>query len=180
MRSFSRPVLLCSSLLILASNVESDVFTPTENQVKAAYLYNFTKFVEWPETSFTDNTFSICVYGNNPVVKEISSELAGKSSLDKNLSIRRVLNVEAARSCQMLYIAKAEKDDVDDAVKGLEQLPVLTVSDIRGFVSREGMIEFIPEEGRLRFGVNIAAAQRAHLKVSSQLIKVAKSVREQL
>jgi hypothetical protein len=179
---FLRGLLLCViiSPLIFSSFAAAQAGKPTEYQVKAAYLFNFGKFVKWPEQTSSDHdTFSICVLGSDPFGKILDSTIAGEQIGGKPVTVRRVTVVSDAGGCRILFVGRSETGRLESILAGLGRSPVLTVSDIDGFANRQGMIQFVMDRDRVRFQVNLSATQKAGLALSSELLKVATAVKGQ-
>lgn len=149
---------------------------PTEYQVKAAYLYNFGKFIRWPATS-KSNSFAICVLGHDPFGPTLDATLAGETIDGRKVVAMRLSRAQDAADCRILFISASENARLDDILAVLGKTGVLTVSDMPQFTERGGMIQFVLEGDRVRFEVNLGAAQRASLSPSSELLKVATTVR---
>ena len=147
----------------------------TEYEVKAAYLYNFGTFVEWPAqlTGVKRDTFTICVLGQDPFGPTLDATVAGESIAGKSVMAKRISKPQDATECYILFISSAEERNLNDIVPALARTSVLTVSDMPEFTRRGGMVQFILEGARVRFEVNLAAAERAGLRLSSQLLKLA-------
>jgi hypothetical protein len=147
-----------------------------EYQVKAAFLLNFAKFVEWPASAFPepDSPISICILGVDPFGKTLDQLIAGESVNGRKLAIERVKRTPPPKSCQVLFLSKAERE----TNKTLPALGpgVLTVGEGDNFVHEGGVIGFIIENRRVRFDINQTAAENAELKLSSKLLSVARSV----
>jgi hypothetical protein len=162
---------------------QSSVFgqeKPSEYQVKAAYLYNFGRFVEWPAkvTTATTGSFTICVLGEDPFGQALDATLAGEMIGNQKVAARRISNPQEAVDCQILFISSSEAKRLNKIVEALGDSAVLTVSDIPQFSQRRGMIQLVLEGNRIRFEVNLTATQRAGLTLSSELLKVATAVRK--
>jgi hypothetical protein len=153
---------------------------PTEYQVEAAYLYNFGRFIEWPAKGTTTQTggFTICVLGDDPFGQALDATLAGETIGSQKVAARRISSPQMSGDCQILFISSSEANRLDKIIDALDKNAVLTVSDIAQFAQRRGMIQFVLEENRIRFEVNLTAAQRAGLALSSELLKVATVVRK--
>jgi len=150
-----------------------------EYQVKAAFLYNFAKFVEWPaELLANDPSFVIGLLGEDPFGPLLDEAVAGKTVRDKRIVVKRFSRLEDAAGAHILFISDSEAGNVSRIVKGLSRTPVLTVSDIERFAERGGMVQLETEQNRVRFAINVAAVERAGLKPSSQLLKLARIVPE--
>jgi len=152
--------------------------TAPEYDVKAAFLFNFTKFVEWPSAAFTDehSSLRICILGEDPFGKTLrllaEGEVAGRRLT--LLHLDKLNNLEA---CHVLYISRSEADRLPQVLAGLRNAPVLTVGDAKGFIDQGGMINFVLEGSKVRFDVNQEAAERAGIKISSRLLALAKHVK---
>jgi YfiR/HmsC-like len=154
--------------------------TAGEYQVKAAFLYNFAKFVEWPSSSFSDTStpLRICIFGQDPFGQELRDIANEKIVNGRKLLVSQVADLQTAKACHILFIASSEKAQLKQVLENLRGTGVLTVGDTKGFVDQGGMINFVLENERVRFEVNRKAADQAGLKVSSKLLNVAKSVIE--
>jgi hypothetical protein len=166
-------------MLLVASSVLGQE-KPGEYQVKAAYLYNFGRFVEWPAKLTTANTgsFTICILGEDPFGPALDTTLAGETIGNQRVAARRISSPQMSTDCRILFISSSEANRLNQIIEALDKSAVLTVSDIPQFLQRRGMIQFVMEENRIRFEVNLAAAQRAGLTLSSELLKVATVVRK--
>ena len=153
---------------------------PSEYKVEAAYLYNFGRFVEWPAKSATAQTssFTICVLGEDPFGQALDATLAGETIGNQRVAARRISISQMSGDCQILFISSSEANRLNKIIEALDKSAILTVSDIPRFSQRRGMIEFVLEENRIRFEVNLTATQRAGLTLSSDLLKVATVVRK--
>ena len=149
--------------------------TPTEYEVKAAYLYKLGKFVEWPDksTSLADDAFPICVLGQDPFRTTFDTTIAGENINGKKVVIKRIARPNDAASCRIVFISSSEESRLKEILTVLSKTSVLTVSDMPRFTERGGMVEFVVDSSRVRFQVNLSTAERAGLTLSSQLLKVA-------
>lgn len=148
---------------------------PTESQVKAAYLYNFGKFLRWQNDRSLDS-LEICVLGKDPFGAVLDSTVAGESINGKTITVKRVAKVQDAASCSILFVSSSEESRVGSVLTSAQPLSVLTVSDMPHFAEKGGMIGFVKQEDRIRFEVNRSAAEQSHLVLSSELLKVAVKV----
>jgi hypothetical protein len=151
-----------------------------EYQVKAAFLYNFAKFVEWPPGSFADRAapLRICVLGQDPFGEELRNIASNKIINGRKLVVDEVADLAAARRCHILFIAASKKAEMKQTVESLRGADVLTVGDTKGFAKMGGMINFVLEDDRVRFEVNQTAAEQTGLRISSKLLSVAVHVIE--
>lgn len=149
-----------------------------ENKVKAAYLFNFAKFVEWPPNTFSsaDASLEICVMGLNPFGHALEDSIAGKTVSGRRIEISHKADAAGARSCQIVFIAVSDKQQIRQILPQLSDASVLTVGDTLGFNDDGGIINFVWDGDRIRFEANLDAAERAHLKISARLLSVAKAV----
>lgn len=177
-------VALLAAFVLGSSNAHSQTAKPTEYQVKAAYLANFVKFIEWPDSppsppaggAPADEAFSICVLGQDPFGPALDAALAGETVGRHSLVPKRVANAREAAACRVVFIGEDDRTLRKD-LPALEGFKVLTVGDQPDFLKRGGMIQFVIEGNRVRFQVNLAAAKKAGLSLSSELLKVAAEVR---
>src|SRR5882672_2944138 len=155
---------------------------PNEYQVKAAYLYNFGRFVKWPAgiAAGKGDYFAVCVLGQDPFGSTLDSTLAGEALDGKPVVIRRIARTQDAAGCRILFVSSTEEHHLKEILAAIDQASVLTVSDIPGFSRRGGIIQFVAEGDRVRFEINLASAESARLVLSSELLKVAAAVRRSL
>jgi hypothetical protein len=151
---------------------------PTEYQVKAAYLYNFLKFVEWPgdPLASTQGQWIIGIVGDNPFDNQLEQVVAGKTVQGHELQVRRFQPGEDIRGCHILFISASEKKRLPAMLVALTGSSVLTVADMDHFTESGGMIQFVMEAKRVRFVIDVGASSRARLKVSSKLLSLARTV----
>ena len=149
---------------------------PLEFKVKAAFLLNFTKFIEWPAPAFPDarSPFTICILGKNPFGGALEAVIQGERVQGRRLVVQRIEQPPEPHACQILFLA----DPVSDLPKFLSStgLGTLTVGDGPSFTHDGGMIGFVLDNDKIRFDINQSAAERAMLKLSSRLLKVARTV----
>jgi hypothetical protein len=151
---------------------------PPEYQVKAAYLYGFGRFVEWPASApaAAGPAFVLCVLGGDPFGRELDEVTAGAVMKQKPVSIRRISRLEESGPCHTLFISASEDVRLGTILATLDRRPVLTVSDAPQFAQRGGMIGFFLDGNRVRFTVNLPAAQDAGLVLNSELLRVAATI----
>jgi len=148
----------------------------SEYQVKAAYLFNFLKFVEYPGESFADPLAPIVigVVGEDPFGNALPQVVIGKTVQGRDLVIRVYRAGEDLRGAHILFISASERKRLPMILSGLRGSSVLTVGDTAGFLEAGGMIQFLNENGRVRFAIDVDATSRARLKLSSKLLSLAK------
>jgi hypothetical protein len=151
-----------------------------EYPVKAAFLVNFAKFAEWPADSLQAQarTVSICVLGRDPFGEILEKTVAGRSAGGRPIVIQRHSNLDAVGACHVLFIAGSESAHLAAVLEHVAGKPVLTVAEHDGFARRGGVIGLVVEDNRARFEVNLHAAQRTGLVLSSKLLGVARVVED--
>lgn len=154
--------------------------TPKEYQVKAVFLYHFSRFVTWPEGRRADTAeaFVIGVLGGDPFGAYLDEVVRGEKKEGRPIVVRRIRDSREAASCHILFIQRSFGDSTENLLQGLRSLPVLTVGESEQFAASGGMIRFDRKEGRIRLSINLGAVQKADLAVSSKLLKLADIVPE--
>lgn len=151
-----------------------------EYEVKAAYLYNFGNFVGWPAKSAEsmDDSFEICVLGQDPFGPTLDATVTGEKIRSRKVVARRISRSQEAINCRVVFISSSEESKLKEIVSSLDKMSVLTVSDMPDFARRGGMVQFVLEQNRVRFEINLTSAEHAGLTMSSQLLKLATRVRK--
>lgn len=170
------PLLTFAALLAAPAVLPAQ--TAGEYAVKAAFLYNFTKFVEWPPSAFPDGSFRVCVLGDDPFGKSLK-DLTGEEVAGHKLQVLVFREHERVRTegCNVLFISRSERGRFPEILSAVQGSPVLTVADTRGFLDDGGVINFILEGSKVRFEINQQAAERAGIKISSKLMRLATRVK---
>ncbi|OGT98461.1 MAG: hypothetical protein A2079_07165 [Geobacteraceae bacterium GWC2_48_7] len=169
--------LLIVMFVLIIPVTESGAAAEAEYQVKAAMLYNFAKFVEWPADSFgSDSRIIFCVAGKSPLNSTIQ-QMQGKQVKGRTVSIRQVSRPDEVAGCQVLFIPHSENIRLSAYLQQANHNVVLTVGDQERFTASGGMIGFYEEENKVRFEINLEAAQKRHLQISSHLLNLARRVR---
>lgn len=148
----------------------------SEYEVKAGYLYNFITFTEWPADAIPNGSIVIGVVGDDPFGRAIDAIVRGKTVNGRSIQIRRIGSGQDCRGCQVLFIAASEKRHYGKILDSLRGTSTLTVADMDGFARDGGVINFFIEERRVKFEININAAARARLKLSSRMLKSARII----
>jgi hypothetical protein len=174
-RSVAAALVLSTALVRAQPQPASPAASPTEYQVKAAFLYNFARFVEWPTEARHEPgaPFVIAILGRDPFGAVLDETVAGKTVAGRPIEVRRAASVDDARDAQIVFISPSERPNTGAILKALERPGVLTVGDPDGFAQRGGAINFTLQARKVRFEINPAAAEQAGLKMSSQLLKLA-------
>jgi hypothetical protein len=166
-------------LLITASGLWAQNSKPTDYQVKAAYLYNFGRFVEWPDNApGKGDFFTVCVLGKDPFGPVLDKVLAGETIGGKSVVARRISTPQESSNCQILFLSSTEESRLNKIIEAMDKEAVLTVSDMPQFSEHGGMVQFVVEDKRVRFEVNLTAAQNAGLTLRSELLRVATVVKK--
>jgi len=171
---------LGAALLWLAGLEQARAAQSGERDLKAAFLYNFAKFVEWPEAAFPEPTtpVTLCVLGDDPVGASLETVVKGEKLNDRRLVVRLLRDPQATQGCHVLFVGP-EKGHLPEILAPLHGTGVLTVGGTADFLDRGGMIRLFLEHNRVRFDINLDAAEHSHLKLSSKLLRLARAVNPQ-
>lgn len=148
---------------------------PTQDQVEAAYLYNFGKFVRWPSPNET-SALVLCVAGQEKVEQGLARLAAGEQAGGHLLSVKSVDRVADSGDCSILFLGRGSTARLQAYLAATNGKPVLTVSDTKDFLARGGTIQFVADDDHVRFAVNLKTANQNGLQLSSELLKVAVKV----
>jgi hypothetical protein len=173
---FIKFILIIFSIC-LYNNIYSQVYT--EYEVKAAYIFNFAKFIQWSDDSFSsdDSYFVIGIYGENPFGKVLDRTLKGRSIHNRKWLIKYYDNPEKIDSCHILYVSDVSKTECLNIIKSIKEKPILTIgNNIDEFCELGGIINFTKQYSKYRFEINNNAAIRVKLSISSKLLSLAKIV----
>jgi hypothetical protein len=166
--------------ILLASPAARAQMAP-EYEVKAGFLYNFAKFVTWPPNVFDDpnSPIIIGILGADPFGEGIGDVLAGETAQGRPIRVREIARIDDGRpECHVLFVSQSERRNLPRILRILAATPVLTVGDNDDFAALGGIIQFFLDQGRVRFIINVAASRRAGLKISSQLLRLARVMPE--
>ena len=152
-----------------------------EYQIKAAFLYNFAQFIDWPSAAFanTNAPFNIGILGDDPFDGSLDQTIQDETIGGHRIVAVRSQHIEDLKNCQMIFVCKSEKKHVGEILTELDSKPILTVSEIDGFAQRGGGINFFLAGTKVRFEINPGAAQSDGLKISSQLLSLGKIVQSE-
>lgn len=171
-----RPLSLVLFLLIFAHESSlAGVRQPTEYEVKAAFLYNFAKFTQWPQDVFPDTASPILIgiLGVDPFGSTLDAAIEGRSVAGRPIAVKRVRTAEEAQACHILFISRSERAKIALIIAALKDSPVLTISESDNAALHGVMINFVLDRNRVRFEINAKSAFRARLNLSSQLLRLA-------
>lgn len=149
-----------------------------EYQLKAVFLLNFSRFVEWPaqDVASADQPFAICIFGEDPFGDDIDAVMRDEKAGGQSIVVRRIAAASEAGECRILFIHRSAEKDIGSILEGLEGRNVLTVSDADGAAERGVMIGLITQDNRVRLNVNVEVARTAGLTISSNLLRSAQIV----
>ena len=152
----------------------------SEAEAKAAFLYNFAKFVEWPAKAFTSDSepISVAVFGDDQFAVKLSALLQQRKAHGRSFHVRKAFSVQEAKEAHIAFISSEENKRVAQILDGINNSPTLTVGESEPFFEHGGMINFVVEDKKLRFDINVGAAEKASLNVSSQLLRLARKLKE--
>ena len=150
-----------------------------EYHLKAAFIFNFARFINWPprpENTAT-GTLEICVAGADAIADALRTTTSGKSIDSRHITVRQLSSPSVVQGCQMLFIGNQANKNAEILAQAA-RFPITTVGEDDNFIQRGGVINFVPANGKLRFEINIAAATRAGVSISSKLLQLAIKVYE--
>lgn len=170
--------LIVMNLLVPKVAVGQD--SAGEYELKAAMLYNLTRFVEWPASAYADAQAPtvLCILGRDPFGDSLTSIASSQTGGGRPVQIRRIANNKEIKGCHVAYISSSERKNIAQILAGLKGASVLTVGEMAQFAARGGMIQFSLEEKQVRFEVNLEAASESDLKISSRLLVLARVVKD--
>jgi hypothetical protein len=171
--------------LMIAAVIVTTLMVPLQGQVdeyevKAFFLFNFAKYVEWPAASFKSGAdpIAVCILGENPFGGALERAIAGKLVGGHPFVLRQIATAQQTVSCHILFVGSAERKRFRSIATSLKDSGVLTVGEFQGFTSDGGVINFKLDEGKVRFEINLEAAERANLHISSKLLTLAQGVKK--
>jgi len=178
------PLRLVSRLarLVVISNVILQLSAQgqiEEYQVKAAFLYNLAKFVEWPAQSFRIPTspIVICILGHDPFGRALTEMLEGKVLDGRALVVQQISDAQKAGNCHVVFVGSSEQKRFRSILQDLKASGVLTVGDTEGFAAQGGVVNLKLEGGMVRFEVNLEVGKEKNLRISSKLLSLAQIVK---
>jgi YfiR/HmsC-like len=161
----------------------SDASDSSEYLIKAGFIYNFAKFVDWPSAAFAqpDSPIVIGILGTDPFGNLIDRIIENKKIGARGLVVKRLkwgTDLKDLKECKILFVGTSEKAHLDDLLQIVKTLPILTVGEAPGFAERGGVIRFVLEDNRVRFEINVEAAHQADLTISSRLLTLARIIQQ--
>jgi hypothetical protein len=167
--------ILC--VCVRASDAQSSA-TPSQAEIRAAFVFNFAKFTEWPMQAYTDagSPLTACFMGADDVRAAFQTISTGKALSGRFLESRAVKSAADLRNCQVLYVDSPSSPAVKDALKNARQRDALAIGTSEDFLASGGMLRLQIENNRMRFDVNVGAIGRTKIKLSSKLLALARTV----
>ena len=167
--------------LTSTANAQAGDADSSEYLIKAGFIYNFAKFVEWPSATFSqpDSPIVIGVIGTDPFGSVLDHIVEDKKIGPRGFVVKRYKggkDLKDLKDCKILFVSASEKAHVDEILQSVKGLPILTVGETSGFAERGGVIRFTLEDNRVRFEVNVEAAHQADLNISSRLLTLARII----
>ncbi len=164
------------SLFSLIPVSSSEIPTIREHQLKAVFLYRFAHFITWPPSTFASSNapFRICIWGEDPFGNQLDIAVANEKIKGRPIKVLRINDVEEMAPCQIVFASKSKRRYKAHIFTFVKNYPVLTVSDMKNFANRGGMIEFFNLGNKVRFIIAPKAVKKASLKVSARLLQIAK------
>jgi YfiR/HmsC-like len=151
----------------------------TEPSLKAAFIYNFAKFTEWPQDVLSGTTpFNACVVGDVPIGEALERSVKGRQLGGRSITVQRIAPDGPLKGCHLLYISGVKIAQVASVVEAVKGAPVLTISDVDDFARLGGIAHVFVENGKMRFDLNLELARRARLQLSSKLLVLAARVHD--
>lgn len=168
----------CCTLAFAMSSLDSYLELARERRVEALFVYNFAKFVDWPPSFFASpqDQFTICIVGDDPFGGELDQAVIGKYINGRRTAIKRVIKGRDAHACQIAFVGYPDERRVKATLEELASFSVLTVGAAKGFTEWGGVVNLTLESNKVGFEINMDAAERSQLKISSKLLKLAKAV----
>jgi YfiR/HmsC-like len=175
-----RRVLTVLAIIIIPGLILAQAQGPTEYQLKAAFIYNFPKFIEWPSSAGADpkTPIVIGILGKDPFGSEIEAVLSGKTANQRHFVIRRFFNFREVSGCQILFVSSSEKDNLKQVFAAVSGFGVLTVGESDRFAEAGGVIQWGLVDGKVRLTINLPMAERAGLRMSANLLRLAQVIRK--
>jgi len=168
-------LLAFSFAVVRSASVCAQSKATNEYEIKAAFLYDFAKFVEWPSSAFSDpkQPFGICVFGRDPFGHALEDALLDKTIGDHPVILGRAKQISDLVGCQIVFISGTESPRLPEILSRSRRHGALLVGETEGFAAAGGVVQFVLDQNRVRFAINPDAADRAGLKISSKLLALA-------
>jgi len=172
-------LLLAPLLSPIVRPADPQARSPSEYEVKAAFVYNFARFIEWPPEAYPDGVAGLVapLLGDDPFPGVPGEVLRGKSAQGRALATRRLRWGQDVQGCHILYVSPSERARLGQILENVRGQSILTIGDTDGFAQLGGIVNFVLEDGKVRFEINPESAGRARLRISSRLLTLARIIR---
>ena len=173
--------LAAVALVLFPLPINGQSLFSDEYRAKANYLAHFPSFVEWPEDAWPsrDAPFLICVFGNYAFGTSLAEFTRGRTVRDRRVEIKWMRSLDELRSCHVLFVSRSEQKRYAQVLEAVQGERALTVGETPEFLNAGGMVSFVSQKESIRFDVNIAEANRVHLKISSRMLALARRIVKQ-
>jgi YfiR/HmsC-like len=171
MRNLLLSLSLAATIFFISRPVQAEA---AEYELKAAFLYNFTQFISWPQDAFSaaDSPFQVCLVGEDPFGRTLDESITSEKVHDHPIFVRRIRDLDNTAECHIAFISTKSYVSLDEILEIVQGKPVLLVGEGSDFASKGGTIALNVENKRIRMQINLAAARQANLKISSKLLKL--------
>ena len=163
--------------LVVCATVGASLQTVTEPDLRAAFLFNFVKFATWPDDALPAGAPIVLCATDESVASALEAQVAGRTVNERALIVKRVQPTASARGCSVLYAGRIDQRRAKELFTALHGTSVLTVGEAEDFAMAGGMIGLFVADGRMRFTVNLGAVERTRLRLSSQVLNLAKIIK---
>ncbi|MDQ3015591.1 MAG: YfiR family protein [Bacteroidota bacterium] len=162
-------------LLLFSTSAKTQTLSASEYQIKAVFLYNFSHFIDWPETAFENSydPFVIGIIGSDPFGPYLEQSIKYERIRSHIMEVKHFDNIRDANKCHMLYINLQDPEEIKQALAAMSGRPILTVGDSPNFIRWGGLVRFYTEESKIRLEINNTVAKARKLQISSKLLRVA-------
>lgn len=159
-------------------NLQAEISSEQEYRAKAAFLSNFPRFIEWPVEAFTSPQapLSVCVYGSYSFGISLAESVGGKTVHGRRMEVKRTHKENELRSCHILFVSHSEEKHYAEVLQAIQGASVLTVGETPDFLAAGGAVSFLMQQDSLQFEVNLNSSNEAHLKLSSNMLALARRV----
>ncbi len=183
MRAAHFRIPLCTTVLLALAGaipIRPQATPSVEYQVKAAFLFNFAKFIEWPRNAFPNEKtpINLCVFRHDPFGSALEEVIREKAINNRGLLAERINDLSELKACQLVFVSGREERQLPEILNSLKGASALVVGESADFAERGGAVQFFLENNKLRFAINVDAIQRARLQASSKLLALARIVHD--
>jgi hypothetical protein len=144
-----------------------------ESTIKALFIYNFTKQIEWPEESFSKPQFTICVLEDSEIADRLAESVKGRKYFDKNFEVKIIKNVSESAGSQILFLPQSKGKKFEKELSGYAQSSLLIITEEKTIPSNYSSINFVEKNSQLRFEINVQLTKKQNIKISNNLLKLA-------